>query len=114
MSTTLISLDQYLHEFWEPDREFVDGEVVERNMGEKDHAAWQAALLDLLRTWRESAHIRVFPELRLQTTPTHFRIPNLMVIDRDAPNEQIITPCSIAVRRNSLPRRPLWKNGGED
>ncbi len=91
MSTTLISLDQYLHEFWEPDREFVDGEVVERNMGEKDHAAWQAALLALLRTWRESAHIRVFPELRLQTTPTHFRIPDLMAIDRDAPDEQIIT-----------------------
>jgi len=90
MSTTLISLDQYLHETWDPDREFVDGEVVERNMGEKDHAAWQIALARLLSNFRQSANIRVYPELRLQTAPTHFRIPDIMVIDRSAPDEQII------------------------
>jgi Uma2 family endonuclease len=91
MSTTLISLDQYLHTFWDPDREFVDGEIVERNLGEKDHAAWQIALSVWLRNWRQSANIRVYPELRLQTTPTRFRIPDIMVIDRNAPDEQIIT-----------------------
>jgi len=91
MSTTLISLDQYLHTFWEPDREFVDGEVLERNLGEKDHAAWQMALAVWLRNWRQSANIRVYPELRLQTTPTRFRIPDIMAIDRNAPDEQIIT-----------------------
>jgi len=91
MSTTLISLDQYLHETWDPDREFVDGEVVERNMGEKDHAAWQIALARLLSNFRQSANIRVYPELRLQTTPTHFRIPDIMAIERNAPDEQIIT-----------------------
>jgi Uma2 family endonuclease len=91
MSTTLISLDQYLHTFWEPDREFVDGEIVERNLGEKDHAAWQMALAAWLRNFRHSANIRVYPELRLQTTPTRFRIPDIMAIDRNAPDEQIIT-----------------------
>jgi Uma2 family endonuclease len=91
MSTTLISLEQYLHETWDPDREFVDGEVLERNMGEKDHAAWQIALAVWLRNWRQSANIRVCPELRLQTTPTRFRIPDIMAIDRNAPDEQIIT-----------------------
>ena len=91
MSTTLISLDQYLHETWDPDREFVDGEVLERNMGEKDHAAWQIALACLLSNFRQSANIHVYPGLRLQTTPTHFRIPDIMAIDRSAPDEQIIT-----------------------
>jgi len=91
MSTTIISLEQYLHETWDPDREFVDGEVLERNMGEKDHAAWQGALIFWLRNFRQSANIRVYPELRLQTTPTHFRIPDVMAIDRNAPDEQIIT-----------------------
>ncbi len=33
MSTTFSALDAYLHEFWDPDREFVDGEIVERNSG---------------------------------------------------------------------------------
>ncbi len=35
MSTTLISVDQYLHGMWEPDREYVNGEVLERNRGKK-------------------------------------------------------------------------------
>jgi Uma2 family endonuclease len=91
MSTTLLPLDYYLHETWSPDREFVDGEVLERNMGEKDHAAWQIALARVLSNYRRSANIHVYPELRLQTTTTHFRIPDVMVIDRNAPDEQIIT-----------------------
>ena len=40
MSTSISSLEQYLHETWSPDREYVDGEIVERNLGEKSHAAW--------------------------------------------------------------------------
>ena len=90
MSTSISSLDQYLHERWSPDREYVDGEIVERNLGEKTHAARQAALGRLLSTFRFSAHVRVFPELRLQTSETRFRIPDLLVIDRDSPDEEII------------------------
>jgi hypothetical protein len=52
----------------------VDSEIVERNLGEKDHAAWQLALAVWLRNWRNTANIRVYFELRLQTTPTRFRI----------------------------------------
>lgn len=91
MSTSISTLDQYLHETWSPDREYVDGEIVERNLGEKSHAAWQLALGRLLSTFRISAHVRVFPELRLQTSETRFRIPDLLVIDRDSPDEEIIT-----------------------
>lgn len=91
MSTAVNALDYYLHETWEPDREFVDGMVLERNLGEKDHAKWQSALIDWLRKWRKSADISVLPELRLQTKPYRFRIPDVMVTDRSAPDEQIIT-----------------------
>lgn len=91
MSTTLVPVAYYLHETWQPDREYVDGEVVERSMGEKDHAAWQAALLRLLSGWRQKANIRVFAELRLQISATRFRVPDLLVIDREAAEEQVIT-----------------------
>jgi Uma2 family endonuclease len=91
MSTTVTPLDYYLHDTWDPDREYVDGEILERNMGEKDHAAWQVALCRFLSGFRQSANIRVFSELRLQTTPTTYRIPDVMAIDRNAPDEQIIT-----------------------
>jgi Uma2 family endonuclease len=91
MSTTITLLDYYLHETWGPDREYVNGEILERNMGEKDHAAWQIALMAALREWRQPANIRIYPELRLQTTPTTLRIPDVMAIERNAPDEQIIT-----------------------
>jgi Uma2 family endonuclease len=91
MSTTLVPLTHYLHETWQPDREYVDGEIVERSMGEKDHAAWQAALLRVLSGWRQSANVKVFAELRLQIGPARFRVPDILVIDRDAADEQIIT-----------------------
>lgn len=91
MSTTITPLDYYLHETWDPDREYVNGEILERNMGEKDHAAWQAALMAALREYRPSANIRIYPELRLRTAPGSYRIPDVMAIDRNAPDEQIIT-----------------------
>jgi len=91
MSTTIVPIAHYLHETWQPDREYVDGEVLERSMGEKDHAAWQAALLRVLSAWRQSANIKVFAELRLQMAPTRFRVPDILVIDRNAADEQIIT-----------------------
>jgi Uma2 family endonuclease len=91
MSTTFSIRDYYLHETRSPDRELVDGETVERNLGEKSHAAWQIALCRFLSGLRVSANIRVFPELRLQTSATNLRIPDVMVIDRNAPDEEIIT-----------------------
>ena len=88
MSTTLISVDQYLHGVWEPDCEYVNGEVLERSMGEKDHGNWQGALVRLLSAWRQSAHIQVIPELRMRTVPDRYRIPDVTVLDRNAPDER--------------------------
>ncbi len=90
MSTTAISLDEYLHSIWEPDREYVSGEIVERYTGEKDHAKWQAALVRLLSGWRRDAHLQVMPELRVQTTPDRCRVPDVVVLDGNAPDEQVI------------------------
>ncbi|MGB9145108.1 MAG: Uma2 family endonuclease [Acidobacteriaceae bacterium] len=91
MSTTVISVDQYLHGIWEPDREYVNGEVVERQKREKDHGAWQGALVRLLSGWRQSAGIQVIPELRVRTMAEQYRVPDVVVLDRNAPDEQVIT-----------------------
>jgi hypothetical protein len=44
-SRTLISVEEYLRTSYRPDCEYVDGEVLERNMGEKSHAKLQKAIL---------------------------------------------------------------------
>ena len=41
-SAVQVSLDEYLASTYEPDREYVSGKLVVRNMGESDHTGLQA------------------------------------------------------------------------
>lgn len=86
-----VSIDEYLHTSYRPDADYVSGELQERNWGEYDHGAVQAALIRWFGAHRNDWNIRVIPELRFQTRVDHFRIPDVMILDRDAPKEQIIT-----------------------
>lgn len=88
---TLISVSEYLHTSYRPDCDYVDGEVQERNLGEYDHAAIQGALIRWFGAHRRDWNIRVVPEQRVQVAPTRFRIPDVCVLSRDLPIEQIIT-----------------------
>src|SRR5277367_5976701 len=76
---SLISLEEYLSTVYEPDCEYLDGEVVERNMGESDHSALQGMIFGLLFIQRHASGIHVFPELRVQVTRTRFRVPDICV-----------------------------------
>jgi Uma2 family endonuclease len=88
MVETLISVDEYLHTVYHPDRDYVDGEVLERNMAERTHGIAQREFLFFFRSrWREW-NVFVFPEQRIQVKPTRFRIPDLCVCLRD-PEEEI-------------------------
>ena len=62
-----------------PDRDYVDGEVIERNMGELPHAILQAELVYRLRQLGESLGLRVLPEIRIQVAPTRFRVADVAV-----------------------------------
>jgi Uma2 family endonuclease len=76
----LMDVDEYLHTSFEgPDCEYLDGEVVERNMGELPHSDVQTTLAVLLRAMRRRLGIRVSVELRIRITPTRFRIPDVSV-----------------------------------
>lgn len=79
---TLVSLEEYLASSYEPDCEYVDGEVIERNMGETDHGALQGLLTRWLLNRRKELGIYVFPETRTQISPTHFRVPDIAVTTR--------------------------------
>ncbi len=86
-----VQVSEYLHEIYRPDCDYVDGELEERNVGEKEHSAWQGALTMYFRNRRKEWGLRVYPELRLQVAPTRYRVPDVMLLRRDAPDEQIIT-----------------------
>jgi Uma2 family endonuclease len=81
MSTkTLMDVEEYLRTSFDgSDCEFVDGEVVERNMGELPHGDVQLTLGSLLRQLRKTLGIRVSTEVRVQINPRRFRIPDISV-----------------------------------
>lgn len=83
-----VPVELYLRSSYEPDAEFVDGEVEFRPTGEFDHATWQQALQLWFARHQSSWNIRVRPELRVQVSPTRFRVPDVVVLDRDQPVEQ--------------------------
>src|SRR5271166_4390230 len=94
---TTVPVDVYLHSTYEPDAEYVDGEIQKRSVGEYDHASWQAALLQYFTAHKHHWNIRVLAELRVQVSATRFRVPDVTVLDRDRAIEQVITHPPLAV-----------------
>jgi Uma2 family endonuclease len=93
-----VPLEVYLRSSgYEPDAEYVDGEIEARPMGEFDHNAWQQAIQ--LWFWQHSKewNTRVVPEQRVRVAPTRFRVPDVTVLDRSLPIEQIVTHPPLAV-----------------
>jgi Uma2 family endonuclease len=95
--TNRVPLDVYLRTAWEPDAEYVDGVIEERPMGEYDHSSWQHAIELWFSRHAKEWNIRVRPELRVQVTLHKFRVPDVTILDRSLPIEQIITHPPIAV-----------------
>lgn len=71
---------EYLHASFDgADCEYLDGEVVERNMGGVPHGDVQGNLYHALRQLRKTLGIRVIPEIRVQISSTRFRVADLAV-----------------------------------
>jgi Uma2 family endonuclease len=58
------------------DCDYVDGDLLERNLGELEHGRLQR---ELIRRLAADATIEVIPEIRVQTTATRFRVADLAV-----------------------------------
>jgi len=88
-SSTAVSIADYLHTSYEPDCDYVDGELVERNVGEYSHSTVQALLLRILLALEHMLPIRVRPELRIRVSPTRYRIPDITVMLKRQPLEPV-------------------------
>jgi Uma2 family endonuclease len=98
MSTaTHISEEQYLHSTFEPDAEYVDGEVRMRPMGTYSHADWQQAITNWFVQHAKAWNIRCVPELRVRVAARRYRIPDVTVLDRLNPREEVVTVAPLAV-----------------
>ena len=92
MSTAaLVSVDEYLATSYRPDCDFVDGELIERNMGTKDHSKLQGEVFAWFRDRRRELPLAAFVEQRIRVAPRRYRVPDVCVFPLPEPDEQIFT-----------------------
>ncbi len=96
-SGTLISVEEYLRTVTDPDCEFVRGVLEERHVGEYDHSTWQTILAEFFNAQGFELGVKARTELRVQVAPENFRVPDVTLLSRAAPREQIITHPPVAV-----------------
>ena len=79
-AATLVSVEEYLSTSYSPDREYIDGRIVERNLGEKPHSVVQRNLIGWFWERRKKLGIKVYPEQRVQVSASRFRVPDVTVV----------------------------------
>jgi Uma2 family endonuclease len=90
-AATLVSIEEYLSTSYSPDREYLDGRIVERNLGELTHGRIQRRLIVYFDLRAKEHGIEVVPEQRVQVSPTRFRIPDVTVVKTSQIQGEIFT-----------------------
>jgi len=88
--SNLASVEEYLHTLYRSDCHYVDGVLVERNVGEFSH---QETMLSVVVYFRERSKlwgIFAIHEWRVQVSPRRYRVPDVCVLLRPKPQEQIL------------------------
>src|SRR3954470_19685029 len=90
----LVSVEQYLSTAYDPDVEYVDGVLVERNVGDWLHSLIQSNVLFALR--QKYPHLKVVAELRSSVTSTRYRLPDVCAL-LTAPNTRYLLDAAFLV-----------------
>ncbi len=86
----MITVQEYLTTSYEADREYVDGEILERHSGEQPHTRVHAVVTALLFREGREAGVRLLMSQRVQVSPTRFRVPDVCAILGSDPRDPIV------------------------
>jgi len=93
-----VPVEEYLSTAYEPDCEYDDGTIVERNLGEFEHSFLQIVLGTIFTNNMEGWGVFGLTEQRMQIAPRRFRIPDVCVLRVGSLREKILThPPLIAI-----------------
>ncbi len=92
---TLVSVEEYLATSYDPDVEYVDGVLEERNVGKWLHSLIQRNIIIALS--RKYPHIYAVPELRSNTAKTRYRLPDITVLLSPPTTEYLLDPAHIVI-----------------
>jgi Uma2 family endonuclease len=78
-TSSAVPVEEYLRTSYDPDMEFLDGQLVERNVGEYFHSRLQALIVMALGLRERERRFRVFIEQRVRVAERCYRIPDISV-----------------------------------
>lgn len=79
-TSTAVPVEEYLRTTYDPDMEYVDGQLLERHVGEYFHSMLQGLISSELNSRRRQRGFRLFPELRVRVSDApRYRIPDICV-----------------------------------
>ena len=94
----MMTMEQYLRTSYSPDVDFVDGELKERHLGEKDHARLQSLISAVFVAKEDQFGFESCTEQRIQVTSDRVRICDFTLVGEDAPYEEVLrTPPILCV-----------------
>lgn len=83
-----MGVEEYLRTSYRPDCDYIDGIVEERNLGELDHGDFQGKLVSWI--WVHLRGFNAIPELRVQITPSRFRVPDVVILQGKRPAKGVL------------------------
>jgi Uma2 family endonuclease len=108
---TRVSEEEYLHTDYQPDCEYEDGVLIERNLGTQEHSWLQTALAAYFFRRRKLWGIHPFTEQRICIRPRKYMIPDLCIVVGERPAEPVFTsPPLLWIEILSPEDRPLRVN----
>jgi Uma2 family endonuclease len=91
MGATESTLNRYLGTLFRPDCDYVDGEILERNVGEFEHSFMLSRLLLEFSRCEAKFGMEPLPSVRMRVSETRFRVPDVCVVSAADPFEKIVT-----------------------
>jgi Uma2 family endonuclease len=86
-----VPVSEYLNTRYRPDYDYIDGRLLERNVGELDHSRLQGLVSCYLANRETQWGIFVTLGPRIRITETRFRVPDIVVITGRLPSSPIVT-----------------------
>ncbi len=91
-ASIIVPVEEYLRTTYDPDMEYVEGQLVERHVGERRHSRLQGFAVALLMAREAQGNFHVYPEQRLLVSPApKYRIPDVCVMALPYRSEPVFT-----------------------
>ena len=88
---TLVSEQEYIDTEYEPECEYEDGVLIERNVGEKPHSRIQTLIAMYLALREDLWGVEAFMGQRHRVRKGKYMVPDICIVRAPSPDEDIFT-----------------------